>query len=88
MSKFFAFTNVVSSILQFGVLPATSSFLEPSILWKIMPLIMMTMSFVLAFPKRVGTDLVDPTLNMVGAAYAVMKILEFSVRRMLDEMVS
>lgn len=52
-----------------------------------MPLIMMTMSSVLAFPKRVGKELADPTLNMVGAAYAVMKILEFSVRRMLDEMV-
>jgi len=87
MGKFFAFTNVVSSVLQFGVLPATSSFLEPSTLWKIMPLIMMTMSCVLAFPKRVGKELADPTLNMVGAAYAVMKILEFSVRRMLDEMV-
>lgn len=48
---------------------------------------MMGMSCFLAFPRRVDNVLVDPTLNMVGAAYAVMKILEFSVRRMLDEMV-
>ena len=87
MGKFFATINVLSCILQFGVLPATSSFTEPSLLWKGMPMLMLVMTSLLAFPKLIGSDRGDPSLNMVASAFLVMKTLEFSVRRMLDELV-
>ncbi|KAL9184004.1 hypothetical protein ACHAXT_002090 [Thalassiosira profunda] len=91
MGKFFATVNVLSCILQFGVLPATSSFAEPSVLWKGMPMIMLAMTASLAFPALVGgkhTDAGgDASLNAVASAFLAMKTLEFSVRRMLDEMV-
>jgi len=87
MGKFFATVNVLSCMLQFGVLPATSSFTEPSVLWKGMPVIMLVMTCLLAFPKLIGNASGDPSLNMVASAFLVMKTMEFSVRRMLDEMV-
>lgn len=87
MGKFFATINVLSCGLQFGVLPATSSFTEPSMLWKGMPMIMLVMTCLLAFPKLTGSESGDPSLNMVASAFLVMKTMEFSVRRMLDEMV-
>lgn len=94
MGKFFAAINVLSCILQFGVLPATSSYCEPGTLWRGMPLLMVAMTLPLAFPKflRLGIfdghgDGGDPSLAMVASAFLVMKTLEFSVRRMLDEMV-
>ena len=88
MGKFFATINVLSCILQFGILPLTSKFTEPSMLWKGMPMLMVVMTLVLAFPQLTGgANGVDPTLNMVASAFLVMKTLEFSVRRMLDELV-
>ncbi len=64
MGKFFATVNVLSCILQFGVLPAASSFAEPSTLWKGMPVMMLAMTCLLAFPKLVGGEGGDPSLNM------------------------
>ncbi|KAL7538563.1 hypothetical protein ACHAXR_008638, partial [Thalassiosira sp. AJA248-18] len=86
MGNFFATINVLSCILQFGILPATSSFTEPSMLWKGMPMIMLVMTCILAFPKLLwfssgdssgGSG--DPSLNMVASAFLVMKTMEFSV---------
>lgn len=92
MGKFFAAINVLSCVLQFGVLPATSSYFEPGTLWRGMPLLMLAMTLPLAFPKLGfgfigGGGSTDPSLAMVASAFLVMKTLEFSVRRMLDEMV-
>lgn len=89
MGNFFATINVLSCILQFGVLPVASSFTEPSMLWKGMPMLMLIMTGLLAFPKVTGggSNGGGPSLNMVASAFLVMKTLEFSVRRMLDEMV-
>mmetsp|Transcript_2435 Transcript_2435/g.4552 ORF Transcript_2435/g.4552 Transcript_2435/m.4552 type:complete len:376 (-) Transcript_2435:42-1169(-) len=88
MGKFFASVNILSCVLQFGILPATSSFTEPSMLWKGMPMVMLVMTCLLAFPKLSGgSGNGDLTLNMVASAFLVMKTMEFSVRRMLDEMV-
>lgn len=88
MGKFFATINVLSCVLQFGILPATSSYIEPSALWKGMPMVMMIMTCLLAFPKLTGISRSsDPSLNLIASAFLVMKTMEFSVRRMLDEMV-
>ena len=85
MGKFFATINVLSCILQFGILPATSSFTQPSMLWKGMPMLMLVMTSLLSFGGGSGGG--DPSLNLVASAFLVMKTLEFSIRRMLDEMV-
>ncbi|KAL7551037.1 hypothetical protein ACHAWF_014240 [Thalassiosira exigua] len=95
MGKFFAAVNVLSCALQFGVLPATSSRVEPSALWRGMPTVMLAMTGALAFPRWIGVGggggggggSGDPSLNAVAAAFLAMKTMEFSVRRMLDEMV-
>ena len=50
-------------------------------------MIILVMTRLLAFPKLIGSDRGDPSVNMVAAASLVMKTLEFSVRRMLDELV-
>jgi ATP/ADP translocase len=53
-----------------------------------MPLIMLTVTLFLASPKF-GTNLAtaEPSLNAIALAFQLMKTMEFSVRRMLDEMV-
>lgn len=84
MGKFFATVNILSCVLQFGVLPAASSLAEPSTLWRGMPMVMLAMTSLLAIPRRGGGD---PALNAIATAFLVMKTLEFSVRRMLDELV-
>lgn len=88
MGKFFALTNILSSMLQFGVLPHLMSRLEPSTLWRIMPLIMIgftsIQSFISSSNKENNPSLL---LKLVATSFLTMKTLEFSVRRMLDELV-
>jgi len=59
-------------------------------LWKGMPLLMLAMTCFLSVPRLNGSGAnsdEDPSLNLIASAFLVMKTLEFSVRRMLDEMV-
>jgi len=87
MGNFFATINVLSCVFQFGILPATSKYTEPSMLWKGMPMLMLVMTCFVSVPKLSGGTNGDPSLNLIASAFLVMKTLEFSVRRMLDEMV-
>jgi len=87
MGNFFATINVLSCVFQFGILPATSKYTEPSMLWKGMPMLMLAMTCFVSVPKLSGGTNGDPSLNLIASAFLVMKTLEFSVRRMLDEMV-
>lgn len=80
MGKFFAIINLISSGLQFGVLPSLMSRIEPSWLWRAMPLIMIVLTTYQSLQ-------VSPALKIVAMSFMAMKTLEFSVRRMLDEMV-
>lgn len=80
MGKFFATINVISSFLQFGILPAVMPNIDPSVLWKLMPMIMVTLTSLFAMQK-------DPSLDIIASSFLVMKTMEFSVRRMLDEMI-
>lgn len=80
MGKFFALINVFSMILQFGVLPPLMQVIEPRDLWRAMPLITVVFT---AFQA----SQVDPSLFIVSASLLVQKTLEYSARRMLDEMV-
>jgi len=80
MGKFFAAINVISCVLQFGILPQIMSVIEPSALWRLMPLIMLGLT---AFQASE----VDPSLLVISGSFMAMKTMEFSVRRMLDELV-
>eukprot|EP00521_Asterionellopsis_glacialis_P009867 CAMPEP_0195281152 /NCGR_PEP_ID=MMETSP0707-20130614/583_1 /TAXON_ID=33640 /ORGANISM="Asterionellopsis glacialis, Strain CCMP134" /LENGTH=446 /DNA_ID=CAMNT_0040340009 /DNA_START=41 /DNA_END=1381 /DNA_ORIENTATION=- len=80
MGKFFALINVISMTLQFTTLPQLMRFLEPKHLWRALPLI--TILFTTFQSLQV-----DPSLYVVSASLLAMKALEYSARRMLDEMV-
>ena len=57
------------------------SVVEPSVLWRLMPLIMLGLISYQSFFE------VDPSLLLISGSFMAMKTLEFSVRRMLDELV-
>ena len=80
MGKFFALINIISMAIQFGVLPPLMTILEPRHLWRTMPIIMICFTTFQSLQK-------DPSLYVVSASLLVMKTLEYSARRMLDEMV-
>ena len=80
VGKFFSTINVITMVFQFGILPPLMTFMEPKTLWKIVPLIAMCFTIFQATQE-------DPTLYIVSGTLLVMKVLEYSARRMLDEMV-
>lgn len=80
MGKFFALINVISMTLQFTVLPPLMTVIEPRTLWRALPLIIICCTSFQSFQK-------DPSLAIVSGSLLMMKTLEYSARRMLDEMV-
>lgn len=80
VGMFFAAINVLSMTLQFAVLPPLMRVIEPRQLWRAVPLIAMCFTSFQAVQK-------DPSLYIVSASLLVMKAIEYSARRMLDEMV-
>ena len=87
VGRFYAGINVLSSALQFGVLPLTSRYAEASALWRGMPLVVLGVTSLLSLPRLGGGTAEHPSTDMVAIAFLLMKTMEFSVRRMLDEMV-
>ena len=80
MGKFFASINVVAMCLQFGIIPRVMPYLEPRTLWRFMPTTMVIAISYLCLNK-------NPSLYLISAAFMLFKVMEFSIRRMLDEMV-
>jgi ATP/ADP translocase len=80
VGNFYALINVFSMILQFGVLPPLMQIIEPKDLWRVTPLISLAFTTVQAFQT-------NPSLFAISASLLVMKVSEYSARRMLDEMV-
>lgn len=80
MGKFFASINVVAMCLQFGVIPRIMPHLEPRYLWRFMPMTMVTALSYLCINE-------NPTLYLISGCFMLFKVMEFSIRRMLDEMV-
>lgn len=78
--KFYASINVVSCVLQFGILPAVMKYVDPAMMWRAMPTVMMTFATAMCVSK-------DPSLHLVGASFLVMKSLEYSIRGVVNEMV-
>jgi hypothetical protein len=80
VGKFYALINLFSMSLQFGVLPMLMQILEPKDLWRSIPIMSLAC---ITFQSLQH----DPSLYVVSLSLLVMKVLEYSVRRMLDEMV-
>jgi ATP/ADP translocase len=80
MGKFFATINIASSFLQFVVMPQLLPRMEPRNLWRFMPVVMVA---AVAFQSLYK----DPSIYVIGVAFMLMKIMEFAIRRLLDEMV-
>lgn len=80
VGNFYALINVISMSLQFGVLPMLMQVIEPRDLWRCIPIIsLLFISF--------QACQANPSLYIVSGSLLVMKVLEYSARRMLDEMV-
>jgi ATP/ADP translocase len=80
VGKFYSLINIVTMVLQFGVLPQLMTVIEPKALWRVIPLVSLLFTGVQAFRQ-------NPSLYVVSASLLVMKISEYSARRMLDEMI-
>jgi ATP/ADP translocase len=77
---FFSVINVVTMVLQFLILPPLMGMIEPKALWRALPLVSLGFTAFQAGQK-------SPSLNLVSASLLVMKVSEYSARRLLDEMV-
>ena len=71
---------MVAMCLQFGVIPRIMPYLEPKYLWRFMPIAMVSSLSYLCLDS-------DPSLVLISSCFMLFKVLEFSIRRMLDEMV-
>ena len=80
IGNFYATINIISMILQFTGLPLLMQVIEPKVLWRIIPIISFGFTTFQALQE-------SPTLYIVAGSLLVMKVLEYSARRMLDEMV-
>ena len=80
VGNFYALINIITMFLQFGFLPFIIQWVEPKQLWRVIPLISLAFTTFQAMQEI-------PTLYIVSGSLLVMKVLEYSARRMLDEMV-
>jgi ATP/ADP translocase len=80
VGQFYALINLITMMLQFGVLPLLMQVIEPKHLWRFTPVISVAFTSFQAFQNQ-------PSLYVVSGSLLVMKVLEYSARRMLDEMV-
>lgn len=78
--RFYASINIISCLIQFGMLPKIIKAVEPFVVWRIMPMVMICFTLFQSLAK-------DPSLYLVSASLLVMKTMEFSARRILDELV-
>lgn len=80
VGKFYASINIITMVLQFLVLPPLMTVIEPRDLWRAIPVVSLLFSCFQAVQE-------DPSLYIVGASFLVIKVIEYSARRMLDEMI-
>ncbi|GKY94094.1 hypothetical protein MPSEU_000375800 [Mayamaea pseudoterrestris] len=80
VGMFFSLVNIITMVIQIVILPPIMTILEPKDLWRVVPFITMIFTFFQSTLKH-------PSLAIVSASLLIMKVSEYSVRRMLDEMV-
>ena len=74
-SRIYSLINGLSATLQFVVLPTLVKRLEPSLLWRLMPVFPLLACGSLCF-----RDVADLNLSVLTAAYCTGKILDYSLR--------
>ena len=80
VGQFYSTINLITMVLQFGVMPYCMTFLEPKHLWRVLPVVSLLCTAYQACQR-------NPSLFIVSASLLVMKVSEYSVRRVLDEMI-
>lgn len=80
VGNFYALINIITMGIQFAILPLLMQVIEPKALWRFVPVISLLFTTFQAFQE-------NPSLYIVSGSLLVMKVLEYSARRMLDEMV-
>jgi ATP/ADP translocase len=80
VGQFYSTINIITMFLQFGVMPYLMTFLEPKDLWRLLPIVSLLFTGYQACERH-------PSLFIVSASLMVMKVSEYSVRRVLDEMI-
>jgi ATP/ADP translocase len=84
VGRYYSLINVITMVLQFAVLPPLmTTILEPKVLWRILPLLPFLCTTYQVYVQN--TD--HPSLYIVSASLLVMKVSEYSARRLLDEMI-
>lgn len=78
--RFYATINIISFLIQVAMLPSLIRTVEPYIVWRTMPIIMICLTLWQSMAK-------NPSLYLVSGSLLAMKTIEFSARRILDEMV-
>lgn len=82
LGRYYALINIITMVLQFAVLPPLMTVMEPKQLWRILPILPFICT---ALQVLQNTD--NPSLKIVSASLLVMKVSEYSARRMLDEII-
>ena len=80
LGHYYSLINVITMVLQFAILPPLMTKLEPRHVWRILPIVSLLFTGFQALQP-------DPSLKIVAASLLVMKVSEYSARRMLDEMI-
>lgn len=78
--KFYASISAVSGMAQFLVLPLVMSRIDPKWAWKFMPILPVACTAITSFQG-------DPSLLIVALAFFFTKVLDYSLRGVVNEMV-
>lgn len=77
--QFYAIINGVSAIMQFIALPLARKFLEPKLVYRLMPLILL--------PLLLYSSIQHSTLTMAAITFFMLKMMDYSLRNVVNEMV-
>ncbi|KAL3789444.1 hypothetical protein ACHAW5_009688 [Stephanodiscus triporus] len=89
--KFYASVNGLSTVFQFFILPSLSKYLEPKILWRLMPILPLIcggLQFLpkSVFPERLGMSSSSSALYLIAISFLTAKTIDYSLRNVLAEM--
>ena len=77
--KFYAYINGVSAIMQFIALPLARKFLEPKLVYRLMPAILL--------PLLVYSSIQNSTLKTAAITFFMLKMMDYSLRNVVNEIV-
>ncbi len=77
--QFYAITNAVSAIMQFFALPLARKYVEPKWVYRLMPLMLL--------PLLIFSALQTSSLKVAAVAFFALKMMDYSLRNVVNEMV-